>query len=353
VFRAIDQFQQGPIVAIDPQWAEPAAIQALRQWCREDRIRCPWCSAPVLIKAGQILSRHFAHKAVADCPYANEDPEKLQGRQVLYEWLLTKLGKEAVELEPNVKALDLPLPLDVLATHAGRRFGYSFLHRSIRECQKREAILDAIAHARVPGLTLHLVFSARMLQPLENHPDLFRLSSTQRDFAVKSTYDQPYWGIGSLHFLDTADRAVNTLRGLSSFDGSSSFRVGKRWANPISEVCITPGGGEIVHPGEHDALKAWSRAAADRKAAAAIPRHPAVWLEGRPCFGSEVGQGLRRTRAHPEMQRPERVACCSICGSETPEKDQIIYDGQTKMCKCRVCMGALETSRSRGEEEGG
>ncbi len=343
MFGAVDPLEDRKINAIAPEWAEPAALESLRQWCREDRIRCPHCRAPVLIKAGEIKIRHFAHRSVADCPYADEDAEKLRGRQILYEWLVAKTGQEAVELEAKVDWMELPVPLDVLVSYEGRRYGYCFLHRNVREAGQRSAIRSAVTCASALGRPLHLVFSTQLLAPIEGDRGRVRLSPTLRELFVTSEYDGPHQEGGTLHFLDPESRLLTSLRGLSLYHAPQAFRFGKRWATPVSEVCLRPSNGEIVHPGEHEAWTAWREA--ERKRCADGPLLISWGASSRndervQCVEQNVPirPNEATVAAEPVKPRPGSVAPCVLCGVLTHEDDYIVYDGKTMTCKCRECM---------------
>lgn len=385
MFAAHDQVNDRKITAIAPEWAEPAAMETLRRWCREDRIVCPWCDAPVLIRAGEIKARHFAHKKLAECPYANEDAEKLRGRQILYEWLSSKVERTTVELEAKVDGLDLPVPLDLLAVHADRRYGYCFLHRSIRDTGKRDELTEAVAQAGREGLHLHVVFSARLLDSASTDRGWIRLSPTQRRLAGKSDYNKPHGGGRVLHFLDTETRVLTSLRGLSLFEWPQTFQVGKRLTNPMAEVCVRPSNGEMVHPGEYERLKAWEaeraerqrqrqsleadRARRDLQRRQAQHKHPPErpedaapepWLHPvipQRAGGQEQEGSLSAPpeftvappSAEPDWPKRDRTAPCGLCGRMTPEEDQIVFDGRTKTCKCRACMRAMEKPSTSGK----
>lgn len=61
------------MVSLDPVW--DGQIEILRGWGRAKRLVCPVCRQAVLLRAGEIMRRHFAHKDLIQCPLSHESAE--------------------------------------------------------------------------------------------------------------------------------------------------------------------------------------------------------------------------------------------------------------------------------------
>ena len=96
------------IVILDPRWR--SALADWRNLCATDRLTCAVCRQPVWARAGTKKRWHFAHKHLSDCPSSHESPELLQARAVLYEWLVSKFGPGAVQIEKTLSDSDTSLP---------------------------------------------------------------------------------------------------------------------------------------------------------------------------------------------------------------------------------------------------
>lgn len=349
MFRALDQSVGGlPIVSLDPQWAEPIPLAELRGRCRADQICCPWCQAPVVIRAGRIKVRHFAHKHLDECPYANEAAEKLLGRQVLYEWLKTKVESGDIELEVLPDGLELPLPLDVLLHRDSKRFGYWCLHRNIRSWEERDLLLQAVRRTEKSDMHLHVVFSSKLLNLIDDRPELVRLSTTQRDLMHGSQYDTLSGGAYSLHFLAPEESVVTTLRGLRPYEEPQTFQFGLKIESTLADMRVAHRSGEIIHLGEHEAWQEAKRQRLDAEAARreqqrrVMPPQPMTSSHGHtppmtapPCAAVDKLDD----NAETTIWNRRRSAVCVICKTLIPEDDWVVHYRVDNTCKCRKCMG--------------
>lgn len=353
MFKALDESRGGtPIVSLDDEWEAPSALEALRERCRENQVHCPWCHAPVLIRAGQILVRHFAHKHLKDCPYAHESAEKLAGRQLIYEWLIAKFGRENVEIEVMPDGLELPMPLDAFVRTGGKRIGYWFFNRNIRLLDTRDMLMDAIREAVQADACLHVVFSSKLLNLIDEYPDLARLSPTHRDFMASTPYDAPVGGKLTLHFLDTSERMMTTLRGLRLFEWPQTFKFGALRRSTLDQLQVRPSTGEVVHPGEHESLRESEKIPNDPpdqkniqlsgKAHPALSRPMTGRQEPHPpaTTGFNASRGKEIEAEKVDIWNRNRAAICELCGTLTHEDDWIVHNGSTQTCKCRRCIGS-------------
>ena len=66
---------------------------------REETYRCPGCQGSVLLRQGQVMSPHFAHKSLQDCQFfsENESAQHLSLKAVLYKSLVNYGEKVCIE----------------------------------------------------------------------------------------------------------------------------------------------------------------------------------------------------------------------------------------------------------------
>ena len=100
--KAVAQPLDRHVVSLDPAW--DGQIEVLRGWGRAGRLVCPVCRQAVLLRAGEIMRRHFAHKDLSQCPLSRESAELLAGRAALYACLNTKFP-DGVTLEDADSAI--------------------------------------------------------------------------------------------------------------------------------------------------------------------------------------------------------------------------------------------------------
>lgn len=355
--RAVFRDGNRPVISIDPCW--DSRLLWLREKGRAGGIACPHCGADVLLKAGAIVRRHFAHKALADCKAAGETAEVLDLRAALYSWLVAKFPENSITVEHWPKDSGLPRPVDVWVhwPDKGRDFAYWVVAKRILE----EEVLAITGAVERLGASLTWVFPVRLLRKAENRPGMFHLSATQRRCLMPTEYDEPCGGGCSLFFLDPEQSKVAILRGVNMgrcgpVCGAEERRCG------LEEAQIRPKTGHFVAPGEYDELKAHRKReeqrrkeAEARKAAAAArrkaeqerwakqraeaPPPPEPKEERPPPQFPEWDYDDEPAERTGEPVRPDRPPVpCVLCGVLTPAKDQDIYYGQTGTCKCRDCM---------------
>ncbi len=260
MFRAIDRKHDRSIVILDPDW-QGSPLEELRAAGARDELVCPICRAPVLVKAGLIKRRHFAHQNIADCPLQRESAELLAARDMLYTWLRSKYDNASLEISPD--DLMVPRPFDAYVQNdQGRRFGYWVIDRGLRDRD------DMLAAHRSQKLQVHWLFLKQMLKPVERRPRQARLSTTERDFATRCRFAQPYGTPLSLQYVDAQAQVLTTLRGLRPYEPPATFQFERRIDTPLAKVMISPRSGEFVHPGEYERLRRWLQVEAERKRAA-------------------------------------------------------------------------------------
>ncbi len=123
MFKAFDTELDRDVVSLDPVW--DGQIEALRGWGHAGRLVCPVCRQGVLLRAGEIMRRHFAHKDLSQCPLGHESAEVLAGRAALYAWLNTKFP-DGVTVEKHFDAdpesrYHLPRGVDCWVERPGKR----------------------------------------------------------------------------------------------------------------------------------------------------------------------------------------------------------------------------------------
>lgn len=249
MFRAVDRVQQESVVSLRferPQW------EGVRERARREEFACPGCEAVVLFKAGEKRRPHFAHKSRSECPLSSVGGLRLALRAVLYEWLRERYG-DCVEVERAVPDVGLPGPADCwVELEDGPRAWWIF-DRQVRAPERRVALREAFGRS---GVRWTVVYPARMLRRDEQFRDAVHLTPTEREFVERSCYDPLYergrGSVGSLHYLDEEDRRWTTLRAVRRSDGPRT--TASLVESPLAELRLQRSG-EIVHPGEFDALR--------------------------------------------------------------------------------------------------
>lgn len=361
---------------------DAAALEALRQKGRENWLLCPKCKQPVLVKAGAVKRRHFAHKDLSNCPLTDEPTELLVARETLYTWLKQKF-KEHATIEHAIDGVDLPRGFDCWVTCGGKSFAYWIVVRAIKHCDERELIAEA---ARSANALLHVVFLNSMLQRNGTLRDLLSLTTTERDFIRKSEYDKVYSGYnhrreGSLHYLNSEPGTLTTFRAAGCIESPQRYR-GHEVTTSLSELKVSPDTGEFVHPSEFERRAAQRKAAAEQ-AEAARKRKQEEELrivrergEREKRWAEEAARRARDAALEAEEEEDEkndeepdasknetrrtpkrspldwlsedtskysapkesREAACESCGVITPEAEWTVYTPAKGTCKCRSCM---------------
>lgn len=404
MFKALDTERGRDVVSLDPAW--DGQIEVLRGWGRSGRLVCPVCRQAVLLRAGEIMRRHFAHKDLSQCPLGHESAEVLAGRAALYAWLNTKFP-DGVTLEKNFDAneadeCELPRGVDCWVERPGKRnLAYWLV----------EGKIDAVERIRVPrflearNAALNWVFLPREARP-GRLPGRASLSATERELLTPSEFDAVYresgGSAGSLHCLDPEAKVLTTYRALICVEPPQYYE-GEEVATELSRVLVLPSTGEFVHPGEYEQLQivreklrrqeearrqaqeaaerrrverlAAAQAAAQAAAARAAarprpaqapaaarvqPRPPQAPTADRrppppqpspsPVFGPAPPKHFDFLAARTSWgNRPatpavseEPEGTCTLCGKRT--RDWVVFDTKTGQCKCRECLRKLEES---------
>lgn len=79
--------------------------QAINRLRREEVFYCPACHSPVIVKAGDVITPHFAHIGDNQCPKGSggESDYHYKGKLLLYEWFLHQ--QIDVSLEPYLPSI--------------------------------------------------------------------------------------------------------------------------------------------------------------------------------------------------------------------------------------------------------
>jgi len=202
------------------------------------------------------------------------------------------------------------------------------------------------AAAKSVGVPFHWIFAAEMCredQFLRHH---LHLTTTEREFMVKSDYDiawQTHFAeLGkTLHYLDISNQTLTTYRNLFLRHRPQVFS-GTPITTQLLELEVSTETGEFSHPGEklklseklHD--QAVQQAQAEKRlqfAARFFNRTGNQVPDPSDSNGSELSEPLPSTRR--ARQPFGREVPCRVCGVVTA--DWVSYDGQTKTCLCRNC----------------
>lgn len=350
MLRAVDKEGQS-YVAPDYEAAAPARLAEVRQRCRQDELECPWCKVPVIIRAGKVRIWHFAHKSLAECPYQDEAVARQLGRLLLYKWLCANLGDGAVSLEAELPGVNLPLPLDVLVDTKKVKAGYWYLHRNIRSRDVRDSYWSVVRGSATSDCTrVHVIHDTKSAKVLSAERNLVRLSTTHQESLERTDFDGLHGRRGgTIHLLDCESERVLTYRAIRHNHGTS-YEYGAKLETPLCEMLLRPTSGELVHPGEHEQLRAsgpradfgmtWQEELA-RMSGRTTPlrrKRDYVRSELRSEWGA-AGRGASGEgdcQSVPVKPAPSPPRPCQRCGVMTPEEEWIVYDGTT--CSlCRTC----------------
>lgn len=324
-------------------------IEELRDWGRQGNLLCQGCKQPVLLHAGEILRRHFAHQHLANCPYAKQSPRLLEARAVLYDWLQSKFGEKAA-LEKSLPDASLPRPIDCWVEREAGAFAYWILDSAMNP-EKRESLQHVLAGRA--GVRTTWVFLAYMLRESKEESGCVLLTTTERKFLRMSRYDETvaeeWMAPGqSLHYLDRDKKTLTTYRGLRLVHEPQMY-IGQKQQHELTAVLVSPHTGEFVHPGEHERWLA-KRKSKKEKARRELP--PRTTQKVRADFNivaNEVATREEPMTAKPPIAEaflvqdppPRRIEIleknprCTKCGKQT--NDWITYDGATNTCVCREC----------------
>lgn len=347
MYKALDIRDNTEIVILDPKWLR--AIKQLRELDHQDFLVCQGCKQPVRVRAGDQRREHFAHKHLENCDYAKESAVLQNSRAVLYEWLVSKFGKN-VTIEKKINEIALFRPIDCWVKQDTNIFAY-WIFDSRLKSDKREILQACLGKL---GIHVNWVFALEMLRTEQDHPDKLVLSTTEREFSRRSKYDAPftsgYFTNGSLHYLDAKNRKLLTFRGLSLYHAPQIYK-GYNLTSDLEKVLVSPQNGEFVHEGEHDILQTYEQQLNAIDASPNKQWERFSFLRNPNFFN----QPLRKSDEKDNLEVPIKISAkkiseeapsssllltktgkCEFCGEVTD--DWWTYDGKTGLCKCRSCL---------------
>jgi hypothetical protein len=360
MLRAIDADTGKQIISVDPECLEH--LGRIRQAGRSGRLRCPVCQLPVLLRAGLIRVRHFAHKDLGECPSQNESVAVLEARAALYSWLKSKFTR-GVTVEKVLEGTRLPRPMDCWVEYKGRRnLAYWIVDRAVRPGLFQD-VASAVEGAKA---SLTWILLVNRLKRQQEDSRFLQLSAAMARCIARSPYDTVYSPrfSGTLHYLDGAAKMLITFRALRPAACHWKYE-GHEISTPLAQVLVRPDSGEPVHPGEQELLAAWKAKThktqarcpivSPRFTARSTPQNGLLEQDLMAVIRGQAGPSPTRKRmrwseaATAEDQEPapevDRLAfheaACSICGKKTT--DWSVYCGKTGMCKCNACLAKMST----------
>lgn len=233
-----------------------ARAEHLRQEAREGRIVCEVCDQPVIVRAGEERTWHFAHRSRIDCPKAKDSLEIVECRALLFGWLRIRFP-DAVQVEKVLPGL--PRPVDCWVERPGKP---SLAWWLISAAVKPDLRHSMIAGCKKLGARLHPLFPSRLLVVDPDHPGQVILTASLRELAENSVYAGLYHDCPeSLHFLDPERRRLVSCRGLLAVHPPQGH-LATLLDHTLEEVKLHPRTGEFVHPGEFEAHKTHQEQAA-------------------------------------------------------------------------------------------
>jgi len=332
MYKALHTPSDQEIVLLDRRWA--AQVDYLRDLDRKDALVCPGCRQPVRVRAGRFRRWHFAHKHLANCPYARESPTLLGMRAALYDWLVSGFGEEAVSIEVMPESVKFIRPVDCWVRTGEASFATWLLDRRTPP-DERQAL--AVGFQKL-GIPVQVVLAAGMLRPDPSpyQPRLY-LTTTERAFLHTTAFDSAWQTHfeqlgGSLHYLDAEQGTLTTYRNLLVFHAPQLYS-GTRLQHPLAEVEADPANGAFIHPGEVEQQRVRQAALSEQQRKAQERLHKA-----EDFFAAKTGKtpSLAFPQAPAEAHIPfRREVPCRVCGQVTA--DWVQYDGVSGTCVCREC----------------
>lgn len=101
------------------------SLSSLRERRKTEAFFCPQCKQPVILKVGDVVIPHFAHRQHTTCRDSfseGESPSHLLGKSQLYDWL--SQHSDQVELEPYLQ--EIKQRPDLLVTWQGEEVPFEF-----------------------------------------------------------------------------------------------------------------------------------------------------------------------------------------------------------------------------------
>lgn len=251
MYKSVDVRDGSDVVILDPKWLR--AIENLRALDRQDFLVCQGCNQPVRVRTGVERRLRFAHKHLLNCNYTDESPALRNARAVLYKWLVSKFG-ENVTIEKRIASEEFFRPVDCWIEKDSKIFAYWIFDTAFKP-EKRHLLQSGFVKLDVCA---NWIFVHQMLRTETDYPDNLILTTTAREFAVRSEYDaiaEKGFSIGkTLHYLDADAHQIITFRGLHLFHEPQVYQ-GCRFASNLEQVLVSPKNGELVHAREYERLK--------------------------------------------------------------------------------------------------
>lgn len=341
MFRALDTKTNDWVVIAN---YEREDIPALREKCWSGHIRCRGCGLEVIVKAGEILVFHFAHKADNQCPLEHQPGDVLNAQDALYRWLRKKFG-DAVAIEHAPDGTDLSRPFDCWVETDRGRFAYWIVGKKITPYQ-REAVQNV---AEGLGAKLHWVFLAKRLK--QGRADIAKVGPIEREAIAEPTdYDRMHrppdqcpWG--SLHYINAKEKTFTTLRAISS--RTASICKARIITTSLEQLLVSRVTGDPVHPQEGADVTRYREAELRRKEEQQRQEEQRcaaqrAILEDRRRRVAELGLAPKPpplpTPAPPPVRSAWSLkweATCVFCSKATT--DWYRSEGGKKTCICKGC----------------
>lgn len=325
MFKCLHAATGEEIIILHPRWrGKLAQLRALDQ---ADQLICPGCQQAVRVKAGQRRRSHFAHKHLAACSLANESPEILSARALLYEWLLPQFGL-GLTVEYPLPDSTLPRTVDVWVATPSASFAYWIIEKGIK-LEPRATIKASFAEQGIP---VNYLFLAGMLNEEKKRLDSLLLSPTERTFLLPTAFDNPDSSPPgrSLHYLELEGETLITFRDLQLFHRPNWF-AGRKKTAPLRELFASSQTGQWIYPGEMEVMRA--RTARKQK----LEQKRAQFQQREDEWANRLRQRDNRWSAlEPTPTPPLR---CDTCGRITSDYSYsyALTTGE-RVCRCRDCL---------------
>ena len=349
MFKCLNLHTMEEVVILAPAWQK--RLGDVRSLDRGGFLICPGCRQPVRLRAGRFRRWHFAHKHLANCPLANQSPELLHCRAVLYEWLLRHFEPHAVTLEKDIP--ELLRPLDAWVKTGEVEFGYWIIDARLLPAV-REQLRQRLEGQ---GMVVNWIFSSKLLHEDSPHPGWVHLTTTEREFLRTSSLDAAAEAAGeapgmSITYLDPGAVTFTTYRSLKLRHPPQLYS-GRRTSEPFNAVKPHPASGECLFPGDPETIwRFQQKAALVNRRTQKMQAFFNARNNSQEASSASAVLGVSETPDLPGYIPPRRPAAispemapvrqpfarsgiCKICGRTTT--DWVTYFSKTGECICRDC----------------
>ena len=262
---------------------------------------------------------------------------------MLYKWLVSKFG-EGVSIEKDIDEGLLPRHVDCWVETDKVSLAYWIIGSGMKP-QKRDNIWTGFNRLKVQ---VNWVFVIDMLREDDTDSDRIHLTTTEREFACQSDYDEIRIGNDfmkgkSLHYLDPKSETIITYRGLRKIHSPQLYQ-GRKIENEIASVLVSPVSGEFVHPGEHEQLELFrqeiiqlenEKRERERKIAESDERLASKIKMPEYSISPKIQPQYERQEEQEQYHSREEKAVCILCGQITD--DYWYLNRADNTCKCREC----------------